>query len=193
MQTIYRRNWNRSRLLSDQALPTYTPDQAESLLHSLEQVAGGIVLHINSNKNEYISFRIGASSTLRNKSLKLQAGFTYLDSNISSTKIYVIIRLAKALNTIDLLWTIQNSDLFDKIKRDFFQSMVIFILLYQCSALTAMKRLKKKLDANKVRMLHSCFKQILDATHNKKEALRPTAFHLSNNQSRITITVGMAG
>ena len=32
------------------------PSQAESLLHSLEQAAGGIGLHVNANKTEYMCF-----------------------------------------------------------------------------------------------------------------------------------------
>ena len=31
-----------------------TPTQADSLLHSLEQVAGGIGLHVNADKTEYM-------------------------------------------------------------------------------------------------------------------------------------------
>ena len=38
------------------ALIENTPTQAESLLHSLEQAAGGIGLHINADKTEYICF-----------------------------------------------------------------------------------------------------------------------------------------
>ena len=33
-----------------------TPTQAESPLHSLEQAAGGIGLHVNANKMEYMCF-----------------------------------------------------------------------------------------------------------------------------------------
>ena len=33
-----------------------TPAQAESLLHTLEQVASGICLHVNADKTEYMCF-----------------------------------------------------------------------------------------------------------------------------------------
>ena len=33
-----------------------TPNQAETLLHSLEQAAAGIVLHVNAHKTEYMCF-----------------------------------------------------------------------------------------------------------------------------------------
>ena len=40
----------------DIALLPNTLTQAESLLHSLEQVAGGIALYINADKTEYMCF-----------------------------------------------------------------------------------------------------------------------------------------
>ena len=42
-----------------------TPTQAESLLHSLERAAGGIGLHVNADKTEYMCFnQMGDISTL---------------------------------------------------------------------------------------------------------------------------------
>ena len=38
------------------ALLVNTPTQAETLLHSLEQAAGGIGLHVNADKTEYTCF-----------------------------------------------------------------------------------------------------------------------------------------
>ena len=62
------------------------PTQAKSLLHSLEQAAGGIALYVNTNKTEYTCFKQeGAISTLNGKPLKLVDKFTYIGSNISST------------------------------------------------------------------------------------------------------------
>ena len=40
----------------DTALLVYTPTQAESLLHSLEQAAGGIGFPVNADKTEYMGF-----------------------------------------------------------------------------------------------------------------------------------------
>ena len=48
-------------------LPANTPSQAESLLHSLEWVAGDIGLHVNADKTEYSS----DTSMLNSGSLKL--------------------------------------------------------------------------------------------------------------------------
>ena len=65
------------------ALLTGTPAQAESLLHSLEQAAGGINLDMNTNKTEYMYFNPKeAISTLSGKPSKLVDQFTYIGSNI---------------------------------------------------------------------------------------------------------------
>ena len=110
-----------------------TPVQAESLLHSLEQAAGGIGLHVNADKTEYIYFnQRGNISTLKGVPLKLVDKFTYLGSNVSSTKKDINMRLAKAWTAIDRPSVIWKSDLTDKIKRSFFQSVVVLILLYGC-------------------------------------------------------------
>ena len=44
------------------------------------------------------------------------------------------------------------SDLTDKIKRSFFQTAVMSILLYECTVWTLTKRMEKKLDGNYTRM-----------------------------------------
>ena len=57
----------------DQALLTNTPAQAESLLHSLEQAAGGISLHMNTNKTVHIAtFKWQASKISRQVHLPQQ-------------------------------------------------------------------------------------------------------------------------
>ena len=72
----------------DIALLANTPAQAESLLHSLEQAAVCIGLHVNADKTEYMCFnQIGDISTLNVSSPKLVNKFTYLGSSISSTKL----------------------------------------------------------------------------------------------------------
>ena len=64
------------------------PVQAESLLHSLEQAAGSIGLHINANKTEFMCFkREETISTISGRSLKLINKFSYLGSNSSSLKV----------------------------------------------------------------------------------------------------------
>ena len=56
----------------DIALRANTPNQAETLRHSLERATTGIVLHVNAHKTEYMCFnQAGHISTLDGTSLKL--------------------------------------------------------------------------------------------------------------------------
>ena len=53
------------------------PAQADTQLHSLEQAAAGIGLHVNAHKMEYMCFnQTGDISTLGVSSLKLVENFT---------------------------------------------------------------------------------------------------------------------
>ena len=82
---------------NDIAIQANTPNQAETLLHSLEQAAACIGLHVNANKTEYMCFnQIGDISTLDGSSLKLVDKFTYLGSSVSSTEKDIDTRLTKA-------------------------------------------------------------------------------------------------
>ena len=71
----------------DIAILANTPNQAETLLHSLEQATAGIGLHVIAYKTEYMCFnQTGDISILDGTSLKLVDKFTYLGSSVSSTK-----------------------------------------------------------------------------------------------------------
>ena len=84
----------------DIALLVNTPNQAETLLHSLERAAAGIGLHVNAHKTEFI-YQKGDISTLDGTSLKLVDKFTYLGSSVSSTEKDIDTRLTKAWIAID--------------------------------------------------------------------------------------------
>ena len=72
--------------------------QAETLLHSLEQAAAGINLHVNAHKTEYMCLnQTGDISTLNGNTLKLVDKFIYQGSSVSSTETDISMRLAKAL------------------------------------------------------------------------------------------------
>ena len=86
----------------DIALLANTPNQAETLLHSLERAAAGIGLHVNAHKTEFMCFnKKGDISTLDGTSLKLVDKFTYLGSSVSSTEKDIDTRLTKAWTAID--------------------------------------------------------------------------------------------
>ena len=140
----------------DLALLANTPNQAETLLHSLERAATGIGLHVNAHKTEYMCYnQTGKITTLDGASLRLVDIFTYLGCSVSSTKNDIDKRLMKAWTAIDRLSIIWKSDLTDKMKRSCFQAAVVSILLYGCTAWTLTKRLEKKLDGNYTRMLRA--------------------------------------
>ena len=140
----------------DIALLTNTPNQAETLLHSLERAAAGIGLHVNAHETEFMCFnQKGDISTLDGTSLKLVDKFTYLGSSVSLTEKDIDTRLTKAWTAIDRLSIIWKSNLTDKMKCSFFQAAVVLILLYGCTTWTLTKRLEKKLDGNYTRMLRA--------------------------------------
>ena len=71
----------------DLAILANSSAQAETQLHSMEQAAAVIGLHVNAHKTEYMCFnQTGDLSTLGGSSLKLVDKFTYLGSSVSSTE-----------------------------------------------------------------------------------------------------------
>ena len=141
---------------NDIAILANTPNQAETLLHSLEWTAAGIGLHLNAHKTEYMCYnQTGDISTQDGTPLKLVDKFTYLGSSVSSTEKDIDTQLTKAWTAIDRVSIIWKSDMTDKMKRSFFQAAVISILLYGCTTWMLTKRLEKKLDGNYTRMLRA--------------------------------------
>ena len=133
----------------DIAILANAPNQAETLLHSLERAAANIGLYVNAHKTEYMCYnQTGYISTLEGTPLKLVDKFTYLGSSVESTEKDIETRLTKAWTAINMLSIIWKSDLTDKMKRSFFQAAVASILLYGCTTWTLTKRLEKKVDGN---------------------------------------------
>ena len=141
------------------ALLANTPNQAETLLHSLERAAAGIDLHVNVHKTEYMCFnQAGHISTQDGTSLKLVDKFTYLGSSVSSTEKDIDTRLTKAWTAIDKLsygnqtWPIKSNAVSSKQRSSRY-------CLHGCSTWTLTKRQKKKLDGNYTRMLWAILKK----------------------------------
>ena len=81
----------------DIALLANTPNQAETLLHSLERATAGIGLHVNAHKTEYMCCnQTGDITTLDGTPLKLVDKFTYLGSSVSLTEKDIDTRLTEA-------------------------------------------------------------------------------------------------
>ena len=116
----------------------------------------GIGLYVNAHKMEYIYFnQRGDISTLNGSSLKLVDKFTYLGSSVSSTETDINTWLAKAWTVIDRLSVIWKSDLTNKMKCNFFQAVIVWVLLYGCTTWMLTKHMVKKLDSNNTRMLRA--------------------------------------
>ena len=138
---------------NDIAILANTPNQAETLLYSLEQATASIGLHVNAHKMEYMCYnQTGDISILDGTSLVDK--FTYLGSSVSSTEKDMDTWLTKAWTAINGILIIWKSDLTDKMKF-FFQAVVISILLNGCTTWMLSKWLEKKLDNNYTRMLRA--------------------------------------
>ena len=86
---------------NDIARQANTPNQAKTLLHSLEQAATGIGFHVNAHKTECVCYNQTGDistqdSTQDGTSLKLVDKFTYLGSSVSSTEKDIDTQLTKA-------------------------------------------------------------------------------------------------
>ena len=164
------------------AILANTPDQAETLLHSLERAAASICLYVNAHKTEYMCYnQTGDISTLEGTPLKLVDKFTYQGSSVESTEKDIETRLTKAWTAINRLSIIWKSDLTDKMKRSFFQAAVTSILLYGCTTWTLTKLLEKMLDGNYTRMLRAIL--------NKSWRQNPTRHQLYGHLPPITKTI----
>ena len=166
----------------DIAILANTPNQAETLLHSLERAATGIGLHVNAHKTEYMCFnQTGYISTLGDSSLKLVDKFIYLGSSVSSTGADIDTQLTKTWTAIDKLSVIWKSDLTYKMKRSFFQAAVVSIRLYGYTTWTLIIWMEKKFDGNYTRMLRAIL--------NKSWRQHPTKPQLRGHQTPIRKTI----
>ena len=120
-------------------------------------------------------------TTLDGTPLKLVDKFTYLGRSVSSTETDIDRRLTKTWKAINRLSIIWKSNLTDKMKRSFFQAVVVSILLYGCTTWTLTKQLEKKLDGNYTRMLRAIL--------NKSWRHHPTKHQLYGHLPPITKTI----
>ena len=122
----------------------------------------------------------------KNKSVEK---FTYLGSNISSTESDVNTRIGKAWLATNRLSVIWKSDLPDKLKRRFFQAVVVSVLLYGCTTWTLTKRIENKLDGSCTRMLRAVLNKSWKQHPTKKQLYGPPP-HFTNHTSKTDKTRG---
>ena len=156
-----------------------TPNQAETLLHSLERAAAGIGLYVNAHKTEYLCYnQTGDISTLDGTPLKLVDKFTYLGSSVASTEKDIDTRLTKAWTAINRLSIRWKSDLTDKMKRGFFPGCgridTAIWMHFMDSNKTAGEEARRQLHKNAA----SNLEQVLAATPHKTPIVRsPASYH----------------
>ena len=168
----------------DIAILANTPNQTETLLHSLERAAAGIGLYVNAHKTEYMCYnQTGDISTLDGIPLKLVDKFSYLGSSVSSTEKDIDTQLTKAWTAINRLSIIWKSDLTDKMKRSFLPGSghidTAIWMHYMDSNKTAGEKARQQLHKNAA----SNIEQFLAATPHKTPTIRPPASHHGNYPS----------
>ena len=119
----------------------------------------------------------GNIATLDGASLKLVDKFTYLGSSVSSTEKDIDTRLTKAWTAIDRLSIIWKSDLTDKMKRSFFQTAVVSILLYGCTSMDAYEAAGEEAGRKLHKNVESSIKQVLATTPHETPTIRTLAPH----------------
>ena len=157
---------------------------ASILLHEIEAAASEIGLYINAGKTKFISFNQHHSGTIKSLSkenIKAVQDYTYLGSNIASTKKDVQVRLAKAwaaLNKLDKIW---KSSLPTDLKRNFFRAAVESVLVYGATTWTLTSTLEKTIDGAYTRMLRAAL--------NISWKQHPTKKELYGNIPPISVTI----
>ena len=134
----------------DIALLASAPAQAETMLHRLKTSRWGTSLHVNAHKTEYMCFnQTDDISTLNSSSLKLHRKpcLVNRDRHRHVT--------SKGMDCYERLLVVWKSDLTNKMKHSFFQTVVVSILLYWCTTWKLTKSMEKKLDGNYTRMLRA--------------------------------------
>ena len=149
----------------DIAILANTPNQAETLGHSLERAAAGIGLHINAHKTEYMCFnQTGDISTL------------------DGTEKDIDTWLTNAWTDIDRLSIIWKSDLTDKMKQFLPGSGRVDTAVwmhYLDANKTAGEEARRQLHKN----VESNIEYVLVATSHKAPTIQPPASHRENYPS----------
>ena len=132
-------------------------------------------------------YKPGKGNTKNDKPLKLVNQFTYLGSHISSTKSDVSIRKSNAWITIDSLTTRRKFNFSDKIKREFFQAVVVSITVW-LHHLDFNKTIGEKARWELQKDDVCSFELILAAVPDKTAAVRLPASHFKNHPSKTSKT-----
>ena len=151
----------------DLAIPANTVENAESLLHALEEAAAYVGLYCNASKTEFTSSASDPTiKTTEGIPLKHVPDFKYLGSHIMTSAKDFRIRKALAWNACNKLDKLWKSNLPNTIKINFFRSTVEWILLYGSETWTLNSQLHKRLDG--------CYTNLLRRVQNISWKTHPT-------------------
>ena len=137
-------------------------EQAQDFLHSVQENAAKIGLHLNSDKTEFMSFNQVQDSVLKtvnNENIKKVDNFKYLEAWIGDTANYVKIRKAlarKSCNKLNKIWKSSPMQIVLKIRT--FLTVVESVLLYGSERWTLTKSLEESIDGTYTRLLRTFLK-----------------------------------
>ena len=134
--------------------------------------------------------KIRAISTLSSKLLKSVDLFSHFGSIMLSTESDVATWLTKTCNVIDYLSIIMKSDLSNKMKEVFFQTVAVSILQYGYTTWTLTKYTEKKLNGKYTRIPRSVMNKSWKQYPIKIVTVWPLTFHLKNHYSKTNKTDG---
>ena len=118
----------------DLAITSDNVEDANIMLHKIEEAAAEIGLGVNADKTEYISLNQKNNSclkSLKDKIIKQVNDFKYLGSYVASTDHDVTVRIGQAWAALNNMTSIWKSNLSVKLKKNFFRATVESILVYR--------------------------------------------------------------
>ena len=130
--------------------------QAKELLHSVENEAAKVGLHINAKKTEAMEYNQDLDeiiTSINNHLIKLVEDYKYLGGWMESTEQDIKVRIALAWAACNKLGSVWKSKLTNKIKVRLFVATVETVLLYNSNTWTLTSQLTKRLDGTYTRLL----------------------------------------
>ena len=139
----------------DIALLANCTTDAQTLLHTVEEIAASVGLRMNESKTKFMTEGniVGDIVSLTGKNIEKVDDFVYLGSKIRASESDIDTRKAKAWAACHKLKQVWKSDLRKAIKVRLFTALIESVLLYGSETWTMTKRLTKVLDGCYTRML----------------------------------------
>ena len=168
----------------DLALLSDTIQNAESLLHDLEEAAHLVGLSLNARKTEFMQINIEDDSAIKaldGTTLKTVEDFKYLGSYVANDKKDFNVRKGLAWTACIRLQKIWTSGISKELKTKFFRACVEPVLLYGSETWTVNKEFQKRLDG--------CYTRLLMKAKNLNWKDHPTIHQIYGSLPRISTTV----